>query len=109
MLKGTEAGRWVSLPVRQKQPLAVKGTGGIGGLIVPMIDIGGLVRCCGKGFLIAAFPNFPCYRMIAAAVLKFEDAGLCFKGDRNGKVVFAGGIGLNILQFFFQVFNTRQS
>jgi len=28
---------------------------------------------------------------------------------RNIKVVFAGGIGLNIFQFFFQVFNTRQS
>ncbi len=30
MLKGTEVGTWIPLPVRQKQPLSAKGTGGIG-------------------------------------------------------------------------------
>ena len=40
MLIGTEVGRWVLLPVRQKQPLADRGTGGIGGLKVTMLDIG---------------------------------------------------------------------
>ena len=32
MLQGTEDGRWISLPVRQKQPLRVRGTGVNGGL-----------------------------------------------------------------------------
>jgi len=34
MLNGTEAGRWISLLVRQKRPLPGKGTGGIGDLKV---------------------------------------------------------------------------
>ena len=37
----------------------------------------------------AAFPNFPCDRMIAAAELEFKNAGFRLEGDRNGKVVFA--------------------
>ena len=55
------------------------------------------------------FPNFRCERMVGTTDIDSKNAVFRLKGYRNVKVVFAGGIGLNIFQFFFQVFNTWQS
>ena len=50
MLKGTEAGAWISLSVRQKHPLPGRGTGGIGDLTVDaVVLLGNRVERC-EGF-----------------------------------------------------------
>ena len=47
---------WIRLSVRQKQPLAARGKGGIGGLIVFMIDIGDWYFGVGREFSSPASP-----------------------------------------------------
>lgn len=92
MLNGTEAGRWISLLVRQKRPLPGKGTGGIGDLKVSLIDVLTIGLWHGYGLFIISFPNFLCDQMIVTPEC---DYGYRFEfktGFRNVKVVFAGGL-----------------